>query len=709
MEPNRALARWRLRLLPAGRVTTRFALLGVGLFAAAACRDVDRTVGLAPAPGLANLSESGSGDEETTQPIGAEASYTSSMSMSSSRAGGLSLASLAPSLSIAGAADPRTIVRVYKDHDAWRTNPDGGRDEATLVSMGMVKGSDFFVEPMSALASGIPAATRAVIITANSRGAAATSEAQRSAAAQAALGAFLQTGGTVILDLADNEIDNGYVTPGSTGTPLRALPSNCSDATLTADALGGDGLIGTADDHPFVRGPDGVAGTADDMDNVKIDLARGGSDEQEEQNTDPDLSRSSCSIAHGALDLGMTLPSKARVLATATWDEAQRPVLAEYCHAGGRVIVNTFTLGYYDHKPREGSAVPIRMSWIQRNLFAYAVSAETYCNKAPTIVAPADIKVPTDGGMCSAAISLGEASIDDDAEGVKVESQRSDGAALDAAYPAGVTSITWTATDAEGEIATATQTVTVEDMEKPVVTVSASKTVNNDPGLASARVDVGPASATDNCASSVAITGTRSDGRALGDAYGVGTTTITWTARDEAGNEASAEQLITVVDAEAPFVVVPASFVVNATAPAGATVSYNSSASDNVGISSWSCSRQSGNVFPIGRNVVTCIAMDAAGNSTAREFTVLVLGAPEQIVNLIEYVKGAIVNSTYRTALIDYLKKVLSYPRGTAVTCRALDYFIAAVRAKSGTSISVAKANRMIADATRIKAVLACP
>jgi hypothetical protein len=709
MERYRALARWRTRLLPAGRGTTRFALLGLGLLVAGACRDVDRTVGVAPAPGPASLSESGSGDEETTQPIGAEASYTSSMSMSSSRSGGLTLASLAPSLSIAGTADPRSIVRVYKDHDAWRTNPDGGRDEATLVSMGMVKGRDFFVEPMSALASGIPASTRAVIITANSRGTAATSEAQRSAAAQAALGAFLQTGGTVILDLADNEIDNGYLAPGSTGSPLRSLPSNCSDATLTADALGGDGLIATADDHRFVRGPDGVANTADDMDNVKIDLARGGSDQQEEQNTDPDLNRSSCSVVHGALDLGMTLPTKARVLATATWGETQRPVLAEYCHAGGRVIVNTFTLGYYDHKPREGSSTPLRMSFIQKNLYTYALSPETYCNKAPSIVAPADIKMPTDGGMCSAVISLGEPAIDDDAEGVKVESQRSDGAALDATYPAGVTTITWTATDAEGEIATATQTITVEDMEKPVLTAYANKIVNNDPGLPSALVAVESAHATDNCAGSVAITGTRSDGRALGDAYGVGTTTITWTATDAAGNAASGQQLITVVDAEAPFVVVPASFVVNATAPGGATVSHSSSASDNVAVTSWSCSRESGTVFPIGRNVVTCTAMDAAGNRTSREFDVLVLGAPDQIVNLIEYVRGAVVNSTHRVLLIDYLTRVLAYPRGTAVTCRALDYFIAAVRARSGTAIPVAKANRMIADATRIRAVLACP
>jgi hypothetical protein len=719
MERTRALARWRTHFLLARRVTTRFALLGFGLLATPGCRDVDRPVSVAPGPVLLNLSESDG--EETTHPLGAPATYTSGLSMSSSRAGGLTLGALAPSFSLAATADPRTIVRIYKDHDAWRTNPDGGRDEATLVSMGKVKGADFFVEPMSSLASGIPSGTRAVIITANSLGDRATSAAQRSAGAQAALVAFLQTGGTVLVDLADNEShlappgetrdapQTGYWAPGATDTPLLLLPTNCADATLAPAAFGADGVPGTADDHRFVRGPDGLAATADDMDDVKIDLARGGSDQQEEQNTDPALTRSSCSVVHGNLEDGITLPGKARVLATATWGTQQKGVLAEYCHMGGRVILNTFTLGYYDHKPREGSAVPLRMSFIQKNLYAYAVSAETYCNKAPTIVAPADIAVPTDGGMCSAIVSLGAPVVDDDAAGVDVQGSRADGKPLADAYPTGETLITWTATDAEGESVSAVQRVSVKDMEAPVIAAPANKAVNTDRGLSTASVDVGNASATDNCSEApVAISSVRSDGAALDAPYKLGITTITWTAQDAAGNVASATQTILVSDAEAPIVKVPANMAVNATMPSGAKVKYTATASDNVGVALLSCTLKTGTTFPIGVNNVTCTAVDAASNTASASFTVTVWGAPEQIVQLIEYIKGAI-SPTHRTLLVDYLTRVLAEPRGTATTCRILDFFIAAVRAKSGTAIPVAKANRIITDATRIKAVLACP
>jgi hypothetical protein len=715
MERTHTLAPWRAHLLLVRRVTARLALLGV--LAAPSCTEVDRPLRVAPGPAL--LSASGDEVELTTQPLGAPATYTdgSSASASSTR---ISATSSAPLLSVAVAAptaDPRRVVRIYKDHDAWRSISDGGRDEASLVSMGKVKGTDFFVHPMSSLASGIPAGTRVVIITANSAGNTATSAAQRSDAAQAKLVEFLQSGGTLLVDLADNERDEGYRAPGASGTPIYAVPPRpiCDDATLAPAALGADGVRGTADDHRFVRGPDGIPGNADDLDDVRIDLSNGGSLEQDPDMTEPS-SPTGCSVAHGDLldhgvDGGITLPSNARVLATATWGTEQRPVLAEYCHAGGRVVVNTLTLGFFDHKPREGTSVPLRMSHIQKSLYAYALSAETYCNKAPTIMAPANLEFATDAGACTAAIlDVGEPDVMDDALGVTFAGRRSDDQPLDAPYPKGVTSITWTATDADGELASATQTVSVSDAEKPVLTAPANKSANTDPGLPSARVDVGSASATDNCPDpAVRIESARSDGAALDAAYPLGTTTITWTATDGSGNVATAVQTIDVSDAEAPSLSVPANMIVSATMPSGANVTYVVTARDNVAVASTICSRNSGTTFPMGLNTVSCTAADAAGNSTSRSFTVMVLGAPEQIVNLIEYVKGVTINSTHRTQLLDLLTKVLADARSAPYACRGLDFFIASVSLKRGTVIPAAKADRMIADAKRIKKVLACP
>jgi hypothetical protein len=720
MEQVRALAPSRARLLPILRATTGLALLGV--LGVPSCMEIDQRVGVAPATPLLNVSE---GDAElTTDRIGAPSSYTDGASASSSSAG-LAASSLGPLFSVsvvAPSADPRSVVRIYKDHDAWRSVSDGGRDEASLGSMGKAKGVDYFVHPMSSLGSGIPAGTRAVIITANSLGDPATSATQRSEAAQQALVAFLQGGGTLVVDLADNQLDNGYEVPGASGTPSYLIPPRavCFDATLAPAAFGNDATAGTADDHRFVRGADGVLGTADDFDNVRIDLATGGSDQQDEdhQQTEP-LSKVGCSVAHGNLEDGFTLPGRARVLATAGFATAgsqivqQRAVLAEYCHAGGRVIVNTFTNGFFDHKPREGASVPLRMSHIQKSLFSYALSAETYCNKAPTIMAPANIEVATDAGVCSATIlDVGEPDIVDDAAGVTFEGVRSDNQPLSAPYPKDETTITWTTTDVAGETARATQVISVKDREKPAIAAPADVTVNTDPGLPSAAVDVGYASATDNCSSEgpVTIAFVRSDGAdALNAPYYAGPTTVTWTATDGSGNVATAVQTITVNDAEAPVVTVPANKIVSATMPRGANVTYVTTATDNVGVTSLLCSPASGTWFPMGLNTVTCTAVDAAGNSTSGSFTVKVLGAPEQIVALIEYVKGAMINSPQREYLLSFLTKVLADPRSTPYACSSLDFFIAAVKLRRGTAIPIAKADRMIADARRIKSVLACP
>jgi hypothetical protein len=733
MECTRALPPRHARLLVVRRVTTRLALAGV--LAAPSCTDLDRPVGTRPGP--VALSVSGEDVQFTTQPLGAPATYSdgSSASASSARVGA---AGLAPLLSVAVAAptaDPRTIVRIYKDHDAWRSISDGGRDEASLRAMGKAKDTDYFVHPMSSLANGIPAGTRVVSITANSRGDAATSAAQRSALAQEALVAFLKTGGTLLIDLADNEPNEGYRAPGATGTPLLEMPPIpvppvpvpvCYDATLAPAAIGPDGVAGTSDDHRFVRGPDGVIGNVDDISDIRIDMDHGPSGQQDPDWTDPtvdpdqhdSLLPKGCWIAHGDLldhgdRGGIKLPGNARVLATATWGTEQRPVLAEYCYAGGRVVVNTFTLGFFDHKPREGLLNPVRVSHIQRNLYGYALSAEAYCNKAPTVMAPANLEVATDAGACVATIlDIGDADVVDDAEGVNVVGSRSDNQALGASYPKGATSITWTATDIEGETASATQTISVKDMEKPVLSMPANQSVNTDPGLANARVDVGTASATDNCADTpVTIAFARSDGvSALDASYPVGTTTIAWTATDASGNVATADQVIVVSDAEAPSLRVAANMTVNATMPSGATVTYAApTASDNVGVASLSCSPASGTTFPIGLNSVSCTAADAAANSTSRSFTVKVLGAPEQIVALIEYVKGAMIASPTRTLLLDYLTKVLADPRSTPYACKYLDYLMAVVRAKTGTAITTAKATRIITDATRIKKVLGCP
>jgi hypothetical protein len=100
--------------------------------------------------------------------------------------------------------------------------------------------------------------------------------------------------------------------------------------------------------------------------------------------------------------------------------------------------------------------------------------------------------------------------------------------------------------------------------------------------------------------------------------------------------------------------------------------------------------------------------MDRAGNSTSLSFTVSVDGASDQLAKLIAYVRGVLPSSEYQTRLLDMLRKAQADVHSTPEACVDLDLFIADVSANSGALVPADKANRMIADATRIKNVLGC-
>jgi hypothetical protein len=171
----------------------------------------------------------------------------------------------------------------------------------------------------------------------------------------------------------------------------------------------------------------------------------------------------------------------------------------------------------------------------------------------PSVNAPPNITQGADAGACSATLDPGAATAADNCSIASVSGVRSDAQPLNAPYPKGATSIVWTATDASGRTAAATQTVTINDTENPTVNAPADITAASDAGSCSADVNPGTATAVDNCGG-VGVAGARSDSQPLGAAYPVGTTTITWTATDAAGNTATDTQTVTVGDAHAPTI-----------------------------------------------------------------------------------------------------------------------------------------------------------
>jgi len=179
----------------------------------------------------------------------------------------------------------------------------------------------------------------------------------------------------------------------------------------------------------------------------------------------------------------------------------------------------------------------------------------------PTIDAPADITLYTgpNATSCSVTVSnldatLGTATASDNCPGVTVA--RSNVPAGNV-FPLGNTTITYTATDRSGNTANDHQVVTVVDNTPPVISCPANIIHNTDPGLCSAVINPGTATATDNCDNSPTVNGTRSDNQPLNAPYPKGTTTITWTATDHASptpNQSSCVQTITVEDHESPVI-----------------------------------------------------------------------------------------------------------------------------------------------------------
>jgi hypothetical protein len=254
-------------------------------------------------------------------------------------------------------------------------------------------------------------------------------------------------------------------------------------------------------------------------------------------------------------------------------------------------------------------------------------------------------------------------------------------------FAVGTSAVTCAATDHAGNHAIQTTfNVVVQDTTKPEVTAPA---------------DVGPVEATGPL--TTVVHGTATDSDAVGvvsrsnDApaqFPVGVTTITWIARDLAGNEGSATSTVTVVDTTAPTLSgVSADTTVEATSPAGAAVSWPApTAFDLVdGARPVSCTPAAGSTFALGTTAVTCSTSDTRGNGASQGFTVTVRDTTAPViashadVNVIASSNSSAV-ATYATPtatdLVDTTVTVTCTPvsgstfnaGSTTVTCTATDH-----------------------------------
>jgi photosystem II stability/assembly factor-like uncharacterized protein len=196
------------------------------------------------------------------------------------------------------------------------------------------------------------------------------------------------------------------------------------------------------------------------------------------------------------------------------------------------------------------------------------------------------------------------------------------------AFPLGTSSVTCWAVDRTGNRSTARFNVTVQDRNPPLLHLTDVTT-----------------DATDFSGARVAFNATATDLEdpfpvvdclpPSGSLFSLGDTTVSCTATDSAKNEAQGSFVVHVVDASAPTITVPPTITLEAAGPSGSPATFAASAFDAVSLNLIpTCDRVtnvgvptpvvSGAMFPIGDNLVTCVATDLAGNTGSNSFTIIV-------------------------------------------------------------------------------------
>ncbi|MCH7968196.1 MAG: HYR domain-containing protein [Thaumarchaeota archaeon] len=240
----------------------------------------------------------------------------------------------------------------------------------------------------------------------------------------------------------------------------------------------------------------------------------------------------------------------------------------------------------------------------------------------PVIITPNDLIIEATGPLTP--VSVGQA-FATDLSGIQSITTNAP-----SVLPLGITTIIWTAIDGSGNMAIATQTVTVTDTVPPVISplqdiiIEASNPTQN-------LVELEPPTVID----AVGVMSITSDSP---DVFPIGETLVTWTASDIMGNTASTTQKIIVLDTSKPTLYVPENIVVEATSfDQNEIYLGEASVIDNGEIIS--VINDAPEFFGVGNTTITWVTFDSSGNTASSTQLVSVVDttppeitAPDNIV-----------------------------------------------------------------------------
>ena len=234
---------------------------------------------------------------------------------------------------------------------------------------------------------------------------------------------------------------------------------------------------------------------------------------------------------------------------------------------------------------------------------------------APSLTVPSDTIVVEATGSNGAAVDFANDVSASDAvdQNPSIDCTPASGST----FELGSTTVSCTAKDATGnESDEKTFDVKVQDTIAPAIDAHADVT-EEATGPDGATVDYTKPAANDVVNGSVDVNCTPDSG----STFELGTTAVTCSATDAAGNSSQSSFKVTVEDTTAPTLDAHDDVSATATSPAGAVVDYTKPAANDAADPSpvVTCSPVPGSTFPVGSTTVSCTAKDATGNESAAE------------------------------------------------------------------------------------------
>ena len=233
---------------------------------------------------------------------------------------------------------------------------------------------------------------------------------------------------------------------------------------------------------------------------------------------------------------------------------------------------------------------------------------------------PTSIIQTADAGSCSAVVSWTVPTAQDNCGIDSIVSSHNP----NDVFAIGTTTVTYITYDESLNTDTCRFSITVNDNENPIISNVPSDTIlTNDVGSCGAVFNWSAVTASDNC-----ILDSLVSSHISGDLFPIGTTTITYTAYDNASNTTTESFTVTVEDIELPTIVCPSNIsqcdsIISWTSPIGLDNCVGAITNRNDVFN-----LNSGDKFPIGITTLSYQVIDASNNQATCSFDIEVFEPP---------------------------------------------------------------------------------